>query len=474
MEQPVQPTQPITQSRPDSGLDSGPDQQQKIKEHILSLPFLRNFDRLKEHDPEVFSILIEEMGRQEFTLAMIPSENYISKTVLNAAGSIFNNKYAEGYSGKRYYQGGVNIDNVETLAIERAKKVFGAEHVNVQALSGSPANMAIYFALLKPGDKIMGLRLDMGGHLTHGHKVNFSSQFYQAIQYSVDKETGLLDMDKIREQAQQERPKIIVSGATAYPRTYDFKKFHEIAEEVGAYSMADVSHIAGLIAGGAHPSPFPFTDVVMTTTHKTLRGSRGALIMSKVEDRLDPSSAPTGDPKLDKKRMTMAKKIDRAVFPGLQGGPHEHTIAAHAVTLGEALKPEFKDYAHQIVKNAKVLAGTLMDRGIKLVSNGTDNHLILIDLTNQGPGLGKPAAVALEKAGIVTNCNTVPYDPSTPFKPSGVRIGTPCLTTRGMKEDHMKQIGEWMAALLTDMKNEDLQKKVHAQVIELCKQFPFY
>lgn len=439
----------------------------------LAAPILRQFESIKKQDPEVFRIIVAELERQEYTLAMIPSENYLSQTVLEAAGSLFNNKYAEGYSGKRYYQGNANIDRIETLAIERAKKLFGAEHANVQALSGSAANMAIYFALLNPQDIIMGLRLDMGGHLTHGHTVNFSSRFYKTTQYTVDKETGLIDMDALREQAQKERPKIIVSGATAYPRIFDFKKFHAIASEVGAYSMADISHIAGLIAGDAHPSPFPFTDVVMTTTHKTLRGSRGALIMCKENDRLDnPHDTPS--PSETKKKLNLAQKIDRAVFPGLQGGPHEHIIAAHAVALHEASQPSFKVYAHQIVKNAKVLAATLMDHGIKLVSNGTDNHLILIDLTKQGIGLGKPTAVALEEAGIVTNANTIPYDLSTPFKPSGLRLGTPAITTRGMKEEEMKQIGEWIARVIEHPTDEALRKKIRVDVVTLCKQFPIY
>ena len=444
-------------------------QQRNAISPVLHAPFLKRFASIQKNDPEVYSILLAELERQEYTLGMIPSENYISPTVLAAAGSLFNNKYAEGYSGKRYYQGNVNIDSVETLAIERAKKVFGAEHVNVQALSGSAANMAIYFAMLNPGDTIMGLRLDMGGHLTHGHNVNFSAKFYKPTQYTVEKDTGLINMDAVREQAQKERPKMLVSGATAYPRIFNFKKFHDIASEVGAYSMADISHISGLIAGGAHPSPFPFTDVVMTTTHKTLRGSRGALIMCKEKDRLD-----TATPSADSKKLSLAQKVDRAVFPGLQGGPHEHIIAAHAVALGEALQPSFKIYAQQIVKNAKVLARTLMDQGIKLVSDGTDNHLILIDLTPFGAGLGMQGAVALEQAGIVVNKNTIPYDPSTPFKPSGIRLGTPCLTTRGMKEEEMKQIGEWIASILKDAKNEQLKQTVKAKVHVLCEQFPFY
>jgi glycine hydroxymethyltransferase len=332
--------------------------------------------------------------------------------------------------------------------------------------------MAVYFALLNPGDKVMGLRLDMGGHLTHGHGVNFSAKFYKSIPYVLDKETQLLDMDAIRKQAKQEKPQIIVSGYTAYPRIIPFKEFHEIAMEVSAYSLADISHIAGLVAGGAHPSPFPFTDVVTTTTHKTLRGPRGAIILSKKEDRLAKTEGL--EAKEAAKEKDMAGKIDRAVFPGLQGGPHDHVTAAKAVAFGEALKPEFKIYAHQIVKNAKAFAKTLMDNGIKLVSNGTDNHLILIDLTNIGIGLGKPYAVALEEAGICTNCNTIPYDPSTPFKPSGIRIGTPLMTTRGMKEPEMKLVGEWMAKVIHEPQNDALKKKIKEDVKGLCTKFPFY
>ncbi|MCD6547395.1 MAG: serine hydroxymethyltransferase [Nanoarchaeota archaeon] len=408
---------------------------------------------LKDVDSEIFSLTQKELERQTFVLNMIPSENYVSKAVLEATGSILTNKYAEGYPKKRYYQGMENVDAIEAIAIERAKKLFGAEHANVQPYSGSPANAAIFYALLKPGDKIMGLRLDMGGHLTHGHTVNFSSRFYKSCPYVVDKETGMLDMDEIRKLALKEKPNLIISGYTAYPRIIPFKEFHEIALEVGAYSMADISHIAGLIVGGVHPSPLPFTDVVMTTTHKTLRGPRGAIILCKEK---------------------FANAIDRAVFPGLQGGPHQHVIAAKAVAFKEAMKPEFKDYAKQIVKNAKVLAETLMDNGIKLVTGGTDNHLILIDLTPIAIGIGRQVAVALENAGICTNMNTIPYDPSTPFKPSGLRIGTPILTTRGMKEEEMKIIGEWISQIINDYKNEKLQKKIKQEVKELCEKFPLF
>src|SRR3989338_7206726 len=364
---------------------------------------------MKEQDPEVYHLIEHEKERQRNVLNMIPSENYVTEAVLTACGSVLNNKYSEGYPKGRYYQGHEFIDDVELLAIERAKKLFGAEHVNVQPYSGSPANMAVYHALLKPGDKIMGMRLDMGGHLTHGHSVNFSSRYFFVVQYGVDPETGLLDMGAIRQLALKEKPKIIVCGATAYPRVIDFKLFHEIAQEVGAYSFADISHIAGLIAAGVHPSPFPYMDVVMTTTHKTLRGPRGAMILCKKTDRLAKTEGL--DEKEAAKEKDLAGKIDRAVFPGLQGGPHMQAIAGKAIAFKEAMTPEFERYAHQVIKNAQVLAQTLMEEGIKLVTNGTDNHVILIDLRQLGIGLGKPTAVALEEAGFCTNCNTVPYDP---------------------------------------------------------------
>jgi len=435
-----------------------------------------NSENLEKTDPEVFTAVKSELNRQRNELNMIPSENYCSKSVLEACGSVLNNKYAEGYPKKRYYQGNTFIDDAEILAIERAKKLFGAEHANVQPDSGSIGNMAVYFALLKPGEKIMGLQLDMGGHLTHGHKVSATSRFYTSVQYGLDKETGLIDMDEIRKFAEKEKPKIIVSGATAYPRLFDFKEFHEIAESVGAYSHADISHIAGLIAGGAHPSPFPFTDVVMTTTHKTLRGPRSALILSKEENRLADTTGM--DEKQAKKEKSLARKIDSAVFPGLQGGPHEHIIAAKAVAFGEAMKPEFKEYAHQIVKNAKVLAETLMENGVELVSGGTDNHLMLIDLIKTKAvgemGKGKEGAVALEEAGLITNANTIPFDPSTPFRPSGIRLGTPILTTRGMKESEMKSVGQWIAKVLNNLNNTEIRSKIKEDIKELCSQFVFY
>ncbi|MBS3117125.1 serine hydroxymethyltransferase [Candidatus Woesearchaeota archaeon] len=408
---------------------------------------------LQKEDSEIYNSMKKELARQQTTLQMIPSENYASSAVLEACGSILNNKYSEGYPKKRYYQGNEFIDEVEITALERAKKLFGAEHVNVQPLSGSPANQAVFFSFLSPGDKFMGLDLSCGGHLTHGNPYNFSGKLFKAVSYGVNKDTELLDYNEIRILALKEKPKLIISGFTAYPRLVDFKKFQEIAEEVGAIHLADISHIAGLVVAGVHYSPFPFTDIVTTTTHKTLRGPRSAIIMCKEK---------------------YAKEIDRAVFPGLQGGPHEHIIAAKAVCFKEALTSDFKVYAQQIVKNAKALAETLMESDIKLVTNGTDNHLILIDLRPQGIGLGKPAAMALEEAGICTNCNTVPYDPSPPFKPSGVRIGTPALTTRGMKETEMKQIGEWIAKVLKNMNDTSVKQKIREEIRQLCAQFPIY
>src|SRR3989338_8232720 len=377
---------------------------------------------LKTQDSEVWNAIDSELRRQQDGLEMIPSENYASKAVLEALGSVMTNKYSEGYPGKRYYGGNEFIDVVERLAIERAKKLFGAEHANVQPYSGSPANIEIYFALLKFGDKVMGLNLAHGGHLTHGHPVNFSGKAYQFVQYGVDKETEKLDYEAIRELAIKEKPKLIISGYTAYPRTIDFKKFSEIAEEVGAISMVDMSHISGLIAGGVHPSPFPFTDVVMTTTHKTLRGPRGAIILCKEK---------------------FAQQIDKAVFPGMQGGPHDNNTAAKAVALGEAMKPEFKNYAQQIVKNSKTLAKELQKYGFRLVSGGTDNHLILVDLQNKNV-TGKEAEAALDKARITVNKNMVPFDTRSPFDPSGIRLGTPAITSRGMKEEEMKQIASFL------------------------------
>jgi len=408
---------------------------------------------IKEADPEVYENIAGELKRQQDVLNLIPSENYVSHSVIEATGSVLMNKYSEGYPFKRYYQGNTYVDKVEALAIERAKKLFGAEHANVQPLSGSPANCAVFLAFLQPGDSFMGLDLACGGHLTHGSSVNFSGKIYKQIPYGVNRDTELIDMANVREIALKTKPKMIISGLTAYPRKIDFKMFQDIAEEVGAIHFADISHIAGLVVSGVHPSPFPFTDVVTTTTHKTLRGPRGGLIMCKEK---------------------YAKDIDRAVFPGIQGGPHDNITAAKAVAFNEALQPEFKVYAEQIVKNARVLAEALNGEGIKLVTGGTDNHLILIDLRSLGVGFGRDVAVALEEAGICCNANSIPYDSSTPFKPSGLRIGTPILTTRGMKEKEMHLVGKWIADVVRDYKNTELKESTRQKVRELCDAFPFY
>jgi glycine hydroxymethyltransferase len=405
-------------------------------------------------DLVIRGILRNELLRQKTTLNMIPSENFCSRDVLAACGSIFNNKYAEGYPGRRYYQGSKFVDDVERLAIERAKELFGAEHVNVQSNSGSPANMAVYMAALENGDKVLGMDLSHGGHLTHGAPVNFSGKNYNFIHYGVDEETGIIDMANVREIALREKPKMIVCGATSYPRAIDFKAFAEIAREVGAYCLADISHIAGLVATGTHQSPFPDFDFVTTTTHKTLRGPRGAIIMCKNK---------------------FAKEIDRAVFPGLQGGPHEHTIAGKAVAFGEALKPSFREYSLQIIKNSRVLTETLKKRNINLVSGGSDNHLILIDLEKtpaiSKPGMGHLVAVALEEAGIITNANAVPFDKTALFRPSGIRLGTPILTTIGMKEEEMVIVGNWIADIINHMSNISIRERIKKEVKEFCKMF---
>ncbi len=406
---------------------------------------------IEKTDPDIYSLLEKENLRQQETINLIASENFVSPSVREATASALTNKYSEGYPQQRYYQGNDIIDAIEIIAIERAKKLFGAEHANVQPYSGSPANAAVYMAFLDPGDTFIGFDLSCGGHLTHGHPINFSGKTYKAVNYSVNKNTERIDMDEVRGLAFKHRPKMIVSGLTAYPREIDFGTFQKIAEEIGAIHFADISHIAGLIAGGSHPSPFPFCDVAMTTTHKTLRGPRGAIILCKKK---------------------YAKQIDRAVFPGNQGGPHDHVTAAKAVALKEALSEDFKVYAKNIVANAKALADELTNRGIKLVTGGTDNHMILINLLPFGIGLGKPAAIALENAGIVSNANTVPYDPSTPFKPSGIRIGTPAVTTRGMKKNEMAKIGNWIASIIEDPDNQELQKNIKQEVDQLCRDFP--
>lgn len=408
------------------------------------------YDHIKKQDPEIYNAIVSEEVRQTDGIELIPSENYTSSAVMEACGSILTNKYSEGYPGKRYYGGQENIDVIENLAIARAKQLFGAEHVNVQPYSGSPANTAVYFALLNYGDTVMGLKLDHGGHLTHGLPIAFSGKSYKFVPYGVDKSTGRINMEEVRRLALECKPKMIVAGFTAYPRDIDWKRFKEIADEVGAITMADISHTAGLIAGGALESPVPFFDVVTTTTHKTLRGPRGAIIMCKEKH---------------------AKAIDRAIFPGLQGGPHEHAIAGKAIAFAEALKPEFKEYAKQVKANAAHLAEALMKRGFKLVSDGTDTHLILADLTNKGVP-GKLAQEALDKVGITLNKNTVPDDPRSPFDPSGIRLGTPAVTTRGMRESEMELIAGWIDRALGAISDESALATIKAEVRAMSRKFP--
>ncbi len=407
------------------------------------------FSHIKEQDPAIYNAIVAECARQRDGIELIPSENYVSWPILEASGSILTNKYSEGYPRKRYYGGQENIDDIEELAIERAKELFGCEYVNVQPYSGSPANAAIYFALLNFGDKVMGLQLDHGGHITHGLPISFSGKAYDWIPYLVEPD-GFIDMDKVEEIAMKERPKMIVAGFSAYPRNMDWKRFAEICEKVGAISFADMSHVGGLVAAGVIESPVPYFDVVMTTTHKSLRGPRSAIIMSKQKH---------------------AKAIARAVFPGFQGGPHDHTTAGKAICFGEALKPEFKQYSQQVLDNAKVLAKRLLEHGYDLVSGGTDNHLILIDLTNKGI-TGHEAQEALDEAYITLNKNTVPYEKRSPMDPSGIRLGTPAVTTRGFKEEEMLKVADWMHRVLSDVNNKEELKKIAAEVTELCRQFP--
>lgn len=425
-------------------------------------------NNIKESDQEVYNLILQERNRIENGVELIPSENFVSRAVLQAIGSVFTNKYSEGYPKRRYYGGQEFVDIIENLAIKRAKDLFGAEHVNVQPYSGSPANQAVFFALLNIGDKFMGLDMSCGGHLTHGSPVNFSGIQYKPIPYYVDRDTELINMDEIRTLARKKRPKMIISSLTAYPRKLEFKEFQEICEEVEAYHLADISHIAGLIVGGIHESPFPFTDVVTTTSHKTLRGPRGAIIMCKIEDRLH-------DKYHSETEKNLAQLIDSAVFPGLQGGPHDHITAAKAVAFGEAMKPEFKEYAHQIVKNAKAMADELMAQGIKLVTNGTDNHLMLIDLRPKGlHGKGSLLQKAMDNANITLNKNSVPFQKESPFNPSGLRLGTPAVTTRGMKEDEMRVIAQCIVKVIDNYKDETVLEKVKQEIIELVKDFPIY
>lgn len=409
-----------------------------------------HYERIQQIDPAIYEVFQQELNRQRTHLELIASENFVDEGVLEAAGSILTNKYAEGYPARRYYGGCEYVDVAENLAIERAKKLFGAEHANVQPHSGSQANAAVYFAMLQPGDTILGMSLDHGGHLTHGSPVNFSGKNYHFVSYGVSAETGYIDYDQVREQTLKHKPKMIVAGYSAYTRVLDFDKFRQIADEVGAYLMVDIAHIAGLVATGVHPSPVPVADFVTTTTHKTLRGPRGGMILCKEQ---------------------YAKQIDKAIFPGTQGGPLMHIIAAKAVAFELALQPEFKTYCEQIVKNAKALSAGLTENGIRLVSGGTDNHLMLIDLRGTGK-TGKEAEKLLHAANITTNKNAIPFDPEKPFVTSGIRIGTPAVTTRGMKEDEMKQIAAFIAKVI--QQGEQAVPEVKEQVIALCKNFPLY
>lgn len=411
-----------------------------------------NIDHVREVDPEIAKSLDQELERERSHLELIASENFASRAVLETAGTVMTNKYAEGYPGKRYYGGCQFVDVAESLAIERVKKLFGAEHANVQPHSGAQANIAVYVAFIKPGDTVLGLNLSHGGHLTHGSPVNISGMYFHFVPYGVTKDTELIDFDQVRDLCRKHKPKLIVTGATAYPRVIDFKKFREIADEVGAYLMADIAHIAGLIVAGLHPSPIPHSHVVTSTTHKTLRGPRSGFILTKTE---------------------FAKQVDKAVFPGTQGGPLMHIIAAKAVAFKEAGTAEFKKYQEQIVKNAKSLAEGLKDAGLRLVSGGTDNHLMLVDLKALKL-TGKVAEKVLDEVGITVNKNTIPYDTESPFVTSGIRIGTPAVTTRGMKETEMKLIAELISKILKNLNNESVKSKIRSQVEELCRRFPLY
>lgn len=411
------------------------------------------FENLEKIDPEIYQSIQKETHRQEFGLEMIASENYASKAVMEAQGSILTNKYAEGYPGKRYYGGCAHVDTVESLAIERAKKLFGAQYANVQPHSGSQANMAVYLSACKAGDTILGMDLSHGGHLTHGSPVNFSGILFKAASYKLDPETGLINYETIRRTAQEVKPRLLIAGYSAYPRTLDFSKFREIANEVGAELLVDMAHFAGLVAGAQHPNPMPFADYVTTTTHKTLRGPRGGMILTNSEEK--------------------AKFMNSKIFPGIQGGPLEHVIAAKAVAFKEALEPQFKNYAARVVQNAKALAEAMLQEGFELVTGGTDNHLILVDLSNREI-TGKLAEISLDEAGITVNKNTVPNEKRSPFVTSGIRIGTPALTTRGMGPDEMKQIAKWISTVLKNPEDTDLKKHIHQEVSELCTQFPIY
>ena len=410
-------------------------------------------DTLKQSDPEIAKELDLELNRQRTKLELIASENIVSKAVMEAQGSVLTNKYAEGYPGKRYYGGCEYVDVVEQLAIDRAKKLFGAEYANVQPHSGAQANMAVFFSLLTPGDTVMGMNLTDGGHLTHGSPVNMSGKYFKIVPYGVDKETERIDYDALEKQAEECKPKMIVAGASAYARIIDFPRLAEIAHKVGAYLMVDIAHIAGLVAAGLHPSPVPYADVVTTTTHKTLRGPRGGMILCKDAE--------------------FGKQFNKAVFPGIQGGPLMHVIAAKAVALGEALRPEFKECAAQTIKNAKALAETLQQDGFRIVSGGTDNHLMLVDLTSKDI-TGKEAQTVLDEVNITSNRNTIPFEPRSPFVTSGIRLGSPALTTRGFKEDDMREVGNIIALVLNDPTNEEKKEEARRRVAALCKKYPLY
>lgn len=407
---------------------------------------------LQQTDSAIYDIIQKETDRQEYGIELIASENYTSKAVMEAMGSVLTNKYSEGYVGKRYYGGNEVIDEMEQLAIDRCKELFGCEHVNIQPLSGSPANAAVYLAVLKPGDKVLGLKLDHGGHLSHGHPVNFSGMLYNFVQYEVEKDTGRIDMDKVREIALREKPKMILAGFSAYSRNLDWKRFKEIADEVGAITMADISHIAGLIAGKALESPVPYFDIVTTTTHKTLRGPRAAIIMCKEE---------------------YAKAIDKGLFPGMQGGPHDHINAGKAVAFYEALQPEFQEYARNVIKNAQAMANELMKRGYKIISDGTDNHLMVVDMTSKGVS-GKESEVALEKVGISTSRSTIPFDTRKPFDPSGLRIGTAAITTRGFTEEDSVKVADIIDRTIQARNDEEALNQIREEIITLCKAHPLY
>jgi glycine hydroxymethyltransferase len=407
---------------------------------------------LELSDPDVFQAIADETSRQASQLELIASENFVSEAVLTAMGSVFTNKYAEGYPGRRYYGGCEFADVVESLAIDRAKKLFGADHVNVQPHSGAQANMGAYMTVLSPGDTILGMNLSHGGHLTHGHPLNFSGKLYKVIAYGVRKDSETLDYDELEALAREHRPKMIVVGASAYPRMIDFERIGRIAESTRSLVMADIAHIAGLVATGDHPSPIPYFDFVTTTTHKTLRGPRGGMIMC---------------------RDAFAKDLDRTVFPGIQGGPLVHIIAAKAVCFQEALQPGYKSYIHQVIRNAKTLCETIKNRGYRIVSGSTDTHLVLVDVFSKGI-TGKQAEKALEQAGMTVNKNTIPFDTNSPMVSSGIRLGTPALTTRGMKEDEMRIIGGFISDTLDDIENSDLQRRIRSQVKELTRRFPLY